>query len=183
MRGQAPVLVVASLAAGGLAFSVLQAKAIPEGPAWAVAIFLILGGLVALGHVVVKLVKAARGGNGDRIGTRRDDDVKLDREQIKGELTLLSLVNETHELVSDLVAQGSDMKEILRRMTDVLDRSQAQAEINAGALETLIRQLVKNGERMEHLPTLAEMQDGFKENRHDARNAIATIALQMKVGP
>lgn len=179
MRGQAPAIVLASLAALGVAIGVLQSPAIPSGPAWAVAMTL-LGGIILL---VIKEVAKIKRPDGDRIGTRRDDDVKLDREQIKGELTLLSLVNETHELVSDLVAQGSDMKEILRRMTDVLDRSQAQAEINAGALETLIRQLVKNGERMEHLPTLAEMQDGFKENRHDARNAIATIALQMKVGP
>lgn len=119
---------------------------IPEGPAYAAVA---LAALALAKSVTLEALKYKRNGNGNgysqRSGTRRTDDIKLDRNEIERELDMSRLVNDTHDLVGDLVeaqkTEGQartefrvDMKVIYERLTSTLEAVKSSNDLQAKML-------------------------------------------------
>lgn len=126
----------------------LSKSFIPEGPAYAAVA---LAALALAKSVTLEALKYKRNGNGNgngytqRSGTRRTDDIKLDRNEIERELDMSRLVNDTHDLVGDLVeaqkTEGQartefrvDMKVIYERLTSTLEAVKSSNDLQAKML-------------------------------------------------
>lgn len=162
----------------------LQSPAIPAGPAWAVALALIFAGLALLLKGAVPVIRAIRR-TPDVMGSRSSDDRTLDRSQLKEEIITSGLVLQTHSMLERWVETGAEMKELLQKMTDSLVAAQRHAELHTGLLDMAIKNqgameiaMAKIGERMQHMPTTIDLHEGFKENRHDARNMLSRLGLK-----
>src|SRR6266850_1254424 len=165
-----------------------QTPAIPSGPAWAVAITIFITGLAILGNVVVKIIRAAKP-NG-RLGSRGSDDHPVDRTQLKEDIITSGLVLQTHSMLERWVQTGGQMKDLLQKMTDSLTAAQRHSELHTGLLDICIKNqgalevaFAKIGERLEHMPTTAEMLEDGRRNRHALRNDATALAAGEKLPP
>jgi len=174
VRGHILVPVIAGLGALGLAIGLIQSPAIPSGPAWAVAMTL-LGGIILL---VIKEIGKIRSHNlGERLGTRSSDDVRLDREQIRGEINLLAMTARTLETVKVLEDTLKTVHTILERMTATLETAEETRQITAGVLDTIVRNQMTIDERLRHMPTTAEMLKEGERNRHALRGDAGVLTM------
>lgn len=175
-------------------------SAIPEGPAWAVAIFLVGGIIVAIGHVAVKLVKTSRGngnGNGHRAGTRRTDDTKLSRAEIEREVDMTRTIADTYDMLDGLVKSQqvevvaraehrNNIEKMFERMSVTTEATQRSNELNSGILSIMVQHIEEIRVRTQHLATSAELKAEGTSIRHDWRNALAPLGFKiapLKEGP
>lgn len=165
-----------------------QTPAIPVGPAWAVAITILLTGLALLGNVVVKIIRAAR--PGERSGNRHSDDRPLDRMQLKDDIITSGLVLQTHGMLERWIQTGAQMKDLLQKMTDSLAAGQRHMELHTGLLDIAIKNqgamevaMAKIGERLEHLPTTADMLAEGERNRHALRGEASVLTMGGQLPP
>lgn len=159
---------------------------IPEGPAWAVAIVLIVAAFIALGNVVVKIIEAVNRKrdhhhhhDGERHGTRRNDDRQVTREEIEAEVEQRRMIKETHTDVSALAESTRATYELLERVTITMEGAARTRDLQTGLLDTVVRQC----NRLEFMPTTADMLQDGSRTRHDVRNVVHEYVLTGKVSP
>lgn len=158
----------------------LAPSVIPEKPAWVIAISLFCSSLVLIGNVLVKIIRASKtnGTNGNR----------LDRAQIKEEVTTFGLVADTHELVTALAAANNQITAALSNMAQHMLAKQKVLELHTGMIDTLLqnqdqlqRITAANAERLNHVATKADLLAEGVEIRHDLRNTVQPVILALSV--
>lgn len=160
-------------------FALKLLQAIPSGPDFAVTIVLIGGLLTLVLHGVSKLIRTVRENRRDeheRIGTRKSDDIKVDRAKIEEELNVARMLDENYENILQLVKDNVTFSQVLTRLTENLEAMKRSNELNTGLLDVAVKKTEILAVQVQSLMTAAAAKDEFKELRHGVANYRQEIA-------
>lgn len=153
----------------------------------------VVGGLLLVLKLISEGKRVRANGNGhERVGSRRNDDVKIDREQIEREFELATTVDNVHNMIqslkqsqdAELVSRDEhrfNMERILDRMNTTLEGVLKNNELNTGMLGVLVQSMDEVKIRSQHLATSAELKSDGSLTRHDIRGVLHELVFTGKI--